>query len=263
MTPLIIVTLVLVWQFVLLGYTYTLAGNAADEAVRAATAARAGGAGGGVPAGGTDKLPGAWQAAPTVSCGGERLRRRPTSRCTSPSSSRADRPSRSPVRGHAGAVEEGTATEMRRTEARGSGRGRRGRDRGAVGPGPHRTGATGARRPSSTWASSRSCSLVALAAVQLGLIAYAAQQAGTAARAGARSASLRRGLRREDCARARQRLAGRRLRARVRAATRSRRHRPPSTIPSVIPGVGDFDGPTVDRHACRVDHCPRDERSRP
>ncbi|HLL35963.1 TadE/TadG family type IV pilus assembly protein [Streptomyces sp.] len=32
--------------------------------------------------------------------------------------------------------------------------------------------------------------IVALAAVQLGLIAYAAQQAGTAARAGARSASL-------------------------------------------------------------------------
>ncbi|WP_333741768.1 TadE family protein, partial [Streptomyces sp. IBSBF 2806] len=37
MTPLIIVTLVVVWQFVLLGYTYTLAGNAADEAVRAGT----------------------------------------------------------------------------------------------------------------------------------------------------------------------------------------------------------------------------------
>lgn len=33
--------------------------------------------------------------------------------------------------------------------------------------------------------------LVALAAVQLGIIAYTAQQAGTAARAGARSASLR------------------------------------------------------------------------
>ncbi|MFV0133923.1 TadE/TadG family type IV pilus assembly protein [Streptomyces sp. HMX87] len=32
--------------------------------------------------------------------------------------------------------------------------------------------------------------LVALAAVQLGLVAYTAQQAGTAARAGARSASL-------------------------------------------------------------------------
>ncbi|MEU6884660.1 TadE/TadG family type IV pilus assembly protein [Streptomyces viridosporus] len=35
--------------------------------------------------------------------------------------------------------------------------------------------------------------IVAMAAVQLGLIAYTAQQAGTAARAGARSASLDRG----------------------------------------------------------------------
>jgi Flp pilus assembly protein TadG len=35
--------------------------------------------------------------------------------------------------------------------------------------------------------------LVALAAVQLGIIAYVAQQAGTAARAGARSASLQQG----------------------------------------------------------------------
>jgi hypothetical protein len=35
--------------------------------------------------------------------------------------------------------------------------------------------------------------IVAMAAVQLGLVAYTAQQAGTAARAGARSASLDRG----------------------------------------------------------------------
>src|SRR3954449_9356618 len=35
--------------------------------------------------------------------------------------------------------------------------------------------------------------LVALAGVQLGIIAYVSQQAGTAARAGARSASLQRG----------------------------------------------------------------------
>lgn len=40
--------------------------------------------------------------------------------------------------------------------------------------------------------------LVALAAVQLGLIAYTAQQAGTAARAGARSASLE-GPHEQDC----------------------------------------------------------------
>ncbi|MYS43391.1 pilus assembly protein, partial [Streptomyces sp. SID5998] len=39
MAPTIVITLVLLWQCVLLGYTYTLAGNAADEAVRAGTAA--------------------------------------------------------------------------------------------------------------------------------------------------------------------------------------------------------------------------------
>jgi len=36
MTPIILITLVLVWQAVLAGYTFTLAGNAADEAARAA-----------------------------------------------------------------------------------------------------------------------------------------------------------------------------------------------------------------------------------
>ncbi|SNX63713.1 TadE-like protein [Streptomyces sp. TLI_55] len=43
--------------------------------------------------------------------------------------------------------------------------------------------------------------LVALAGVQVGLIAYAAQQAGTAARAGARAASLERSAQ-EGCANA-------------------------------------------------------------
>jgi Flp pilus assembly protein TadG len=43
--------------------------------------------------------------------------------------------------------------------------------------------------------------LVAMAAVQLGLIAYTAQQAGTAARTGARSASLRDDYA-QDCRRA-------------------------------------------------------------
>ncbi|MEU4655308.1 TadE/TadG family type IV pilus assembly protein [Streptomyces sp. NPDC023723] len=43
--------------------------------------------------------------------------------------------------------------------------------------------------------------LVALAAVQLGLVAYTAQQAGTAARAGARAASLELGAQ-DGCARA-------------------------------------------------------------
>jgi pilus assembly protein CpaE len=35
MTPIILITLILVWQAVLAGYTFTLAGNAADKAARA------------------------------------------------------------------------------------------------------------------------------------------------------------------------------------------------------------------------------------
>ncbi|MGW2572225.1 TadE/TadG family type IV pilus assembly protein [Streptomyces sp. NPDC001537] len=41
--------------------------------------------------------------------------------------------------------------------------------------------------------------IVGMAVVQLGLIAYAAQQAGTAARAGARAASLKPGTAQEGC----------------------------------------------------------------
>ena len=44
--------------------------------------------------------------------------------------------------------------------------------------------------------------IVGLAVVQLGLIAYAAQQAGTAARAGARADSLNPGTAQEGCANA-------------------------------------------------------------
>ncbi|MFF7448761.1 MULTISPECIES: pilus assembly protein [unclassified Streptomyces] len=67
MTPLIILTLVLVWQFVLVGYTFTLAGNAADEAVRAGTAASPGERQGACQQAGLDKLPDAWDG--TVTCG--------------------------------------------------------------------------------------------------------------------------------------------------------------------------------------------------
>jgi hypothetical protein len=66
MTPLILITLVLLWQFVLLGYTYTLAGNAADEAARAGTAVPAGERQAACQEAGTDKLPGAWSG--TVNC---------------------------------------------------------------------------------------------------------------------------------------------------------------------------------------------------
>ncbi|MDO0935978.1 pilus assembly protein [Streptomyces sp. DG2A-72] len=67
MTPLIILTLVLVWQFVLLGYTFTLAGNAADEAVREWTASRDLGA---CQEAGRRNLPSAWQGGAVVDCGG-------------------------------------------------------------------------------------------------------------------------------------------------------------------------------------------------
>ncbi|MGV9553914.1 TadE/TadG family type IV pilus assembly protein, partial [Streptomyces ardesiacus] len=58
MTPVIVATLVVLWQLVLVGYTYTLAGNAADEAVRAATAAERGARQGACREAGLDKLPG-------------------------------------------------------------------------------------------------------------------------------------------------------------------------------------------------------------
>ncbi|MET9729142.1 pilus assembly protein [Streptomyces sp. NPDC006458] len=68
MTPTILITLVLMWQFVLVGYTFTLAGNAADEAVRAGTAVPAGERDGACQAAGLEKLPDAWDG--SVTCGG-------------------------------------------------------------------------------------------------------------------------------------------------------------------------------------------------
>ena len=63
-TPLILVTLLLVWQFVLLGYTFTLAGNAADEAARAAAV------GADPDAAARADLPSAWASGASVSTGG-------------------------------------------------------------------------------------------------------------------------------------------------------------------------------------------------
>ncbi|MFF4832122.1 pilus assembly protein [Streptomyces sp. NPDC001315] len=68
MTPLIIVTLVLLWQFVLVGYTFTLAGNAADEAVRAGTAAHPGERQAACEQAGLDKLSDAWKGGAQVNC---------------------------------------------------------------------------------------------------------------------------------------------------------------------------------------------------
>ncbi|MFI0722257.1 CpaE family protein [Streptomyces sp. NPDC021224] len=58
MTPIILVTLILVWQAVLAGYTFTLAGNAADEAARAAAVAADPQAA--ATAAAKSDLPGAW-----------------------------------------------------------------------------------------------------------------------------------------------------------------------------------------------------------
>ncbi|MEU0342110.1 TadE/TadG family type IV pilus assembly protein [Streptomyces bobili] len=81
--------------------------------------------------------------------------------------------------------------------------------------------------------------LVALAAVQLGLIAYAAQQAGTAARAGARSASLG-----EGAGGACQSAVSSWLADGTSCASEDLgeevRVTSTVTIPSVIPGIGDF-----------------------
>ncbi|MFH8660040.1 TadE/TadG family type IV pilus assembly protein [Streptomyces afghaniensis] len=67
MMPTIIVTLVVLWQLVLVGYTYTLAGNAADEAVRAGTAAEYDRPGKCEQAG-LDKLSDAWRSGAEVGC---------------------------------------------------------------------------------------------------------------------------------------------------------------------------------------------------
>ncbi|MFF2652086.1 pilus assembly protein [Streptomyces sp. NPDC058045] len=68
MTPLIILTLVLLWQFVLVGYTYTLAGNAADKAVNAATAAHHWDRQSACRQAGSKDLPGSWAGSADINC---------------------------------------------------------------------------------------------------------------------------------------------------------------------------------------------------
>lgn len=72
MFPLLLVVMTILWQCVLYGYSYSLAGNAADEAARAATAAYAveGDVGGACQAAGGEHLPGAWDGA-AIACGPE------------------------------------------------------------------------------------------------------------------------------------------------------------------------------------------------
>ncbi|TGA92662.1 pilus assembly protein [Streptomyces palmae] len=65
--PLILVVLIVVWQCVLAGYTYSLAGNAADEGARAGAAAETGGAAACADAARED-LPSAWQDSVSTEC---------------------------------------------------------------------------------------------------------------------------------------------------------------------------------------------------
>lgn len=63
MTPIILITLILVWQAVLAGYTFTLAGNAADQAARAAAVSKNDAD---ASAAATSDLPGAWRPGETT-----------------------------------------------------------------------------------------------------------------------------------------------------------------------------------------------------
>ncbi|MEV5158710.1 TadE/TadG family type IV pilus assembly protein [Streptomyces sp. NPDC053728] len=70
MVPIILVTLVLLWQAVLVGYTFTLASGAADEGVRAAVAAGAWDRQSSCEAAVYERLPGAWEGPAEIrSCG--------------------------------------------------------------------------------------------------------------------------------------------------------------------------------------------------
>ncbi|NGO70677.1 AAA family ATPase [Streptomyces boncukensis] len=67
--PIVLVVLVVLWQCVLIGYTFSLAGNAADEAARAATSAAAyGDPQGACEAAAREHLPGKWAEGARVSC---------------------------------------------------------------------------------------------------------------------------------------------------------------------------------------------------
>jgi hypothetical protein len=70
MVPIILVTLVLLWQAVLVGYTFTLASGAADEGVRKAVAADAGDRQSRCEAAVNERLPGAWEGSAEIDCGG-------------------------------------------------------------------------------------------------------------------------------------------------------------------------------------------------
>ena len=170
MIPLILVMLVAAVAVRAVGYTFTLAGNAADEAARAGRRRPGDGAAACAAAGedGTSPAPGG--AAPTIACvpGGDCVKATvdlevpvlfPGRRLAFPVAGR----------GLAPAPRRRTRTERRAPAGPARGHGR---DRGQV--------------ALEYLGFLPILLLVALAAVQLGLVAYAVQQAGTAARAAAR-----------------------------------------------------------------------------
>lgn len=69
MAPIVLAVLVVLWQCVLIGYTFSLAGNAADEAARAATGAAAyGDPQGACESAAREHLPAKWRDSSSVSC---------------------------------------------------------------------------------------------------------------------------------------------------------------------------------------------------
>ncbi|MEN3584963.1 pilus assembly protein [Streptomyces sp. ZYX-F-203] len=68
MAPVVLVTLAVLWQCVLVGYAFVLAGHAADEAVRAATATHPATRQGACRTTGLERLPGGWRGDAEVLC---------------------------------------------------------------------------------------------------------------------------------------------------------------------------------------------------
>ncbi|MEU9197050.1 TadE/TadG family type IV pilus assembly protein [Streptomyces hundungensis] len=68
MVPIIIVTLIAIWQMVLIGYTFSLAGNSADEAARAYATTDAWTRDSECQKAGKKHLPTAWDADARIDC---------------------------------------------------------------------------------------------------------------------------------------------------------------------------------------------------
>ncbi|WP_326699549.1 pilus assembly protein [Streptomyces sp. NBC_01754] len=69
MLPILLVTLVLLWEAVLVGYTFVLAAGAADEGVRRAVGAGTRGDGGACREAVLERLPSAWEGSARIDCG--------------------------------------------------------------------------------------------------------------------------------------------------------------------------------------------------